>query len=89
MPSVAKDTFEGVVEFFGHNDLCILQADKIGGFIAFPKTMSHEKAVETIKNFFPVGNARVKSKAVELCNRLDMVKLARDIWLSLQEFKCC
>ncbi|KAH8027150.1 hypothetical protein HPB51_003519 [Rhipicephalus microplus] len=77
-----RDPTEQVVKYFRENDLCLLQADKEGGFVVLGSGSYAEKAMKAIsKNFVSVKSStvRVKTKAVNMCKDFELVRLARDI----------
>lgn len=78
--SVGKRLLDGVVDYFRDHDLCLLQSDKEGGFVAMPKGTFNEKALQAIKNNFisvKVTSSKAKSSILKLCKSLGLTKLAR------------
>lgn len=76
-----KDSTQQVVSFFERNDLRLLQADK-GGFVVMSMSSYKEKAAQALsKNFVQVSRkaCRVKTKAIAMCNEMELSKLANAI----------
>lgn len=70
------------LSFLRANDLCLMQADKEGGFVVVEKGIFSEKALQAVsKNFAPVGKreVRVKTKFVDFCKKLELTLLAKSI----------
>lgn len=71
-----------IVSYFSNNSLTLLQADKEGGLVVMTDDNFSIRAAEAIKKNFsliPVKSTKVKSHAVEMCERLGLVSLAKEI----------
>lgn len=77
-----SNSLKGVITYFKDHELCLLQSDKEGGFVALPKGTFNEKAAKSIeKNFAPFNAkaSKTRSRFVVLCKSFDLNKLAKDV----------
>ncbi|KAG0429891.1 hypothetical protein HPB47_023204, partial [Ixodes persulcatus] len=71
-----------VVSYLQENNLKLLTRDKKGGFVVLPQGLYDEKSSKAItKNFrqVDVSLQKIKKKAVEICERLELSNLARRV----------
>ncbi|KAH9383889.1 hypothetical protein HPB48_025735 [Haemaphysalis longicornis] len=72
-----------VERFFKEENLCLLHADKEGGFMVFPEESFKRKAIEAVTGAFSrrdnVSLNKVKSAAKKLCTDLNLTVLAQNI----------
>ncbi|XP_075740700.1 uncharacterized protein LOC142786889 [Rhipicephalus microplus] len=86
-----------VSTFLLRNELCVVPADKEGGFAVLPNDVYLQKAHDAVLSVFKrcpdVSLAKVKEKAILLCSQLDLKKLALTIGkcqnLALDMFFSC
>lgn len=82
-PCERKLNVSRVVDHFRENNLNLLVSDKEGGFVVAPREVYLNKARLAIdKNFNYLEGLKpkvIKAKALQLCNRLDLTQLRKQI----------
>lgn len=68
--------------YFRNNEMCFLQSDKEGSFVALEKCVFNEKADKEIEKSVTLAKlkpSKAKSGFVNLCTSLELAKFARHV----------